>query len=106
MRATATTASLLAALFLGACASNQPKPIASFSSAVDSTQSEPRELVAAGDTSAKKRQPSTNQASFSQTTSKRGKIQSQETQVTEVVETDISTVIDASTAPTSDQEIP
>lgn len=106
MRTTSTTASLLAVLFLGACASNQPKPIASFSAALDSTQSEPRKLVAASDTSAKKRHPSTHQASSSQSTSKRGIIQSQETQVTEVVETDISTVIDTSTAPTSDQEIP
>ena len=41
----------------------------------------------------------------SQTTAKEGKIQNQESEVTELVETDITTVIDTTSAPTSDQDL-
>lgn len=41
----------------------------------------------------------------SQTTAKKGKIQKQESEVTELVETDITTVIDTTSAPTSDQDL-
>jgi hypothetical protein len=34
-----------------------------------------------------------------------GKIQKQESEVTELVETDITTVIDTSSAPTADQDV-
>ena len=41
----------------------------------------------------------------SQTAAKKGKIQKQETEVTELVETDITTVIETTSAPTSDQDL-
>ena len=40
-----------------------------------------------------------------QTSTKKGKIQKQESEVTELVETDITTVIDTTSAPTSDQDL-
>lgn len=41
----------------------------------------------------------------SRSTSKRGHTQIQETETTELLETDISTVIDTTTAPTADQDV-
>ncbi len=41
----------------------------------------------------------------SQTSTKKGKIQKQESEVTELVETNITTVIDTTSAPTSDQDL-
>jgi hypothetical protein len=41
----------------------------------------------------------------SQTTAKKGKIKKQESEVTELVETDIATVIETTSAPTSDQDV-
>jgi hypothetical protein len=41
----------------------------------------------------------------SQTTSKRGKMQKHESEVTELVETDISTVIETTSSPTADQDV-
>jgi len=100
---------LFASAFLPACASHQPRPVASYSSALHSTESEPRQLAVMSDQDAKKQPAGTvkkETTATSQSTTKRGKLQKQETEVTELIETDISTVIETTTAPTADQDIP
>ena len=100
---------LLACAFLPACASHQPRPVASYSSALHSSESEPRQLAVMSDQDAKKQRAGTvkkESTATSQSTTKRGKLQKQETEVTELIETDISTVIETTTAPTADQDIP
>lgn len=100
---------LLTSALLTACASNQPRPVASYSSVLLSSESEPRQLATMSDEEMDD-QPAgttTNETTASsQTTSKRGKIRKQESEVTELIETEISTVIETTTAPTADQDIP
>lgn len=98
----------LACAFLPACASHQPRPVASYSSALHSSESEPRQLAVMSDQEAKKQPAGTlkkESTATSQSTTKRGKLQKQETEVTEWIETDISTVIETTTAPTADQDV-
>lgn len=99
---------LLTSAFLSACATNQPRPVASYSSALDSSESEPRQLAVMSDLDAKKQRAGTvkkESTAMSQSTTKRGKLQKQETEVTELIETNISTVIETATAPTADQDM-
>lgn len=99
---------LLTSAFLSACAGHQPRPVASYSSALHSSESEPRQLAVMSDQDAKKQPAGTvkkEPSATSQSTTKRGKLQKQETEVTEVIETDISSVIETTTAPTADQDI-
>ena len=99
---------LLASAFLPACASSQSRPVASYSSVLRSSDTESRQLASTSDEDIGD-QPSGSirkeKTAESQTTAKKGKIQKQESEVTELVETDITTVIDASSAPTSDQDL-
>ena len=99
---------LLTSALLTACASSQPRPVASYSSALRSSESEPRQLATMSDKEVDDQRAGTTKketTAESQTTSKRGKIKKQESEVTELVETDISTVIDTTTAPTADQDV-
>ena len=103
------TVLVLASVLLSACASHQPRPVASYSSALHSSESQPRQLAVMSDQDAKKQRAGTvkkESTATSQSTTKRGKLQKQETEVTELIETDISTVIETTTAPTADQDIP
>ena len=99
---------LLASAFLPACASSQSRPVASYSSALRSSDTESRQLASMSDEDIGD-QPAGSirkeKTAESQTTAKKGKIQKQESEVTELVETDITTVIDTSSAPTSDQDV-
>jgi len=100
---------LLTSAFLSACAGHQPRPVASYSSALRSSESEPRQLATMSDEEVGDQRAGTTKketTAESQTTFNRGKLQKQETEVTELVETDISTVIETTTAPTADQDIP
>ena len=99
---------LLTSAFLPACASHQPRPVASYSSALHSSESEPRHLAVLSDEEAENHSAGTTEVestATSQSTTKRGKLQKQETEVTELIETDISTVIETTTAPTADQDL-
>ena len=99
---------LLASAFLPACASSQSRPVASYSSALRSSDTESRQLASMSDEDiADQPAGSTRKekTAESQTTAKKGKIQKQESEVTELVETDITTVIDTSSSPTSDQDL-
>ena len=99
---------LLASAFLPACASSQSRPVASYSSALRSSDTESRQLASMSDEDIGD-QPAGSirkeKTAESQTTAKKGKIQKQESEVTELVETDITTVIDTTSAPTSDQDL-
>ena len=99
---------LLASAFLSACASSQSRPVASYSSALRSSDTESRQLASMSDEDIGD-QPAGSirkeKTAESQTTAKKGKIQKQESEVTELVETDITTVIDTTSAPTSDQDL-
>jgi hypothetical protein len=99
---------LLASAFLPACASSQSHPVASYSSALRSSDTESRQLASMSDEDIAE-QPAGSirkeKTAESQTTAKKGKIQKQESEVTESVETDITTVIDTSSSPTSDQDL-
>jgi hypothetical protein len=99
---------LLASAFLPACASSQSRPVASYSSALRSSDTESRQLASMSDEDIGE-QPAGSvrkeKTAESQTTAKKGKIQKQESEVTELVETDITTVIDTTSAPTSDQDL-
>ncbi len=99
---------LLTSAFLPACASSQPRPVASYSSALHSSESEPRHLATMSDEEMDDQPAGTvkkESTATSQSTTKRGKLQKQETEVTELIETDISTVIETTTAPTADQDV-
>ena len=99
---------LLTSAFLTACASSQPRPVASYSSALRSSESEPRQLATMSDKEVGDQRAGTTKketTAESQTTSKRGKIKKQESEVTELVETDISTVIETTSSPTADQDV-
>jgi hypothetical protein len=99
---------LLASSFLPACASSQSRPVASYSSALRSSDTESRQLAFMSDEDVGD-QPAGSirkeKTAESQTSTKKGKIQKQESEVTELVETDITTVIDTTSAPTSDQDL-
>jgi len=99
---------LLASAFLPACASSQSRPVASYSSALRSSDTESRQLASMSDEDIGD-QPAGSirkeKTAESQTSTKKGKIQKQESEVTELVETDITTVIDTTSAPTSDQDL-
>jgi hypothetical protein len=99
---------LLASAFLPACASSQSRPVASYSAALRSSDTESRQLASMSDEDIGD-QPAGSvrkeKTAESQTTAKKGKIQKQESEVTELVETDITTVIDTTSAPTSDQDL-
>ena len=99
---------LLASAFLPACASSQSRPVASYSSVLRSSDTESRQLASMSDEDIGD-QPAGSirkeKTAESQTTAKKGKIQKQESEVTELVETDITTVIDTSSSPTSDQDL-
>ena len=99
---------LLTSTILPACASSQSRPVASYSSALRSSDTESRQLASMSDEDIGD-QPAGSvrkeKTAESQTTAKKGKIQKQESEVTELVETDITTVIDTSSAPTSDQDL-
>ena len=94
--------------FLSACASSQSRPVASYSSALRSSDTESRQLASMSDEDIGD-QPAgrirKEKTAESQTTAKKGKIQKQESEVTELVETDITTVIETTSAPTSDQDL-
>jgi len=99
---------LLTSALLTACASSQPRPVASYSSALRSSESEPRQLATMSDEEVGDQRAGTTKketTADSQTTSKRGKIKKQESEVTELVETDISTVIETTSSPTADQDV-
>jgi len=99
---------LLASAFLPACASSQSRPVASYSSALRSSDTESRQLASMSDKDIGD-QPAGSvrkeKTAESQTSTKKGKIQKQESEVTELVETDITTVIDTSSSPTADQDL-
>jgi hypothetical protein len=98
---------LLTSAFLPACASSQPRPVASYISALNAPSRESRNVVPMSDKEIDN-QPAgatRKRTAESQTTVKRGKIQKEESEVTELVETDISTVVETSTSPTSDQDV-
>jgi hypothetical protein len=98
---------LLTSAFLPACASSQPRPVASYTSALNAPSRESRNVVPMSDKEIDN-QPAgatRKRTAESQTTVKRGKIQKEESEVTELVETDISTVVETSTSPTSDQDV-
>ena len=99
---------LLASAFLPACASSQSRPVASYSSALRSSDTKSRQLASMSDEDIGD-QPAGSirkeKTAESQTTAKKGKIQKQESEVTELVETDIATVIETTSAPTSDQDL-
>jgi len=99
---------LLTSALLTACASSQPRPVASYSSALRSSENEPRQLATMSDEEVGDQRADTTKietTAESQTTSKRGKTQKQESEVTELVETDISTVIETTSSPTADQDV-
>jgi hypothetical protein len=99
---------LLTSTFLSACASSQSRPVASYSSALRSSDTESRQLASMSDEDIGDHPAGSirkEKTAESQTTAKKGKIQKQESEVTELVETDITTVIDTSSAPTSDQDL-
>ena len=99
---------ILLCCLLSACASSQPRPVASYSSALRSSESEPRQLATMSDDEVADQRAGTTKketTAESQTTSKRGKIKKQESEVTELVETDISTVIETTSSPTADQDV-
>ena len=99
---------LLASSFLPACASSQSRPVASYSSALRSSDTESRQLASMSDEDIAEQPAGTirkEKTAESQSTAKKGKIQKQASEVTELVETDITTVIDTSSAPTSDQDL-
>lgn len=99
---------LLTSALLTACASSQPRPVASYSSVLHSSESEPRQLATMSDEEMDDQAADTTTietTASSQTTSKRGKIKKQESEVTELVETDISTVIETTSSPTADQDV-
>jgi hypothetical protein len=95
---------LLASAFLPACASSQSRPVASYSSVLRSSDTESRQLA-----SMSAEQPAgtirKEKTAESQTTAQKGKIKKQESEVTELVETDITTVIKTTSAPTADQDL-
>jgi hypothetical protein len=99
---------LLASAFLSACAGSQSRPVASYSSELRSSDTESRQLASMSDEDIGD-QPAggtrKEKTAESQTTAKKGKIQKQESEVTELVETDIATVIETTSAPTSDQDV-
>ena len=99
---------LLAYAFLPACASSQSRPVASYSSALRSSDTESRQLASMSDEDIGDQPAGSTRkekTAESQTTAKKGKIQKQESEVTELVETDITTVIETTSAPTSDQDL-
>jgi hypothetical protein len=99
---------LLTSALLTACASSQPRPVASYSSTLRSSENEPRQLATMSDEEVGDQRAGTTKketTAESQTTSKRGKTQKQESEVTELVETDISTVIETTSSPTADQDV-
>ncbi len=99
---------LLTSALLTACASSRPRPIAAFSASQRASESGPRHLSAMSDADVEDQPAGTTQkqtTAQSQSTSKRGHTQIQETETTELLETDISTVIDTTTAPTADQDV-
>jgi hypothetical protein len=100
---------ILATAFLPACASHQPRPVASYSSALHEPTRESRGLVAMCDEDIGDQAPgttATQRTASSESISKKGKPPRQKSETTELIETDISTVIETTTAPTADQDIP
>jgi hypothetical protein len=95
---------LLALLATSACAGNHKKATASTSAVF----TESRQLTAMSDEEASSQKPGqvrkSRQAS-QEVIANRGKIKKQETETTELVETDITTVIETTTAVTSDQDM-
>lgn len=99
---------LLTSAFLPACARSQPRPVATYTSALNASSRESRDVVPMSDNDIEDLTAGTTspeRTAESQTTVKRGKIQKEESEVTELIETDISTVVEISTAPTSDQDV-
>jgi len=71
---------LLTSALLTACASSQPRPVASYSSALRSSENEPRQLATMSDEEVGDQRAGTTKketTAESQTTSKRGKTQKQ-----------------------------
>ena len=86
--------------FLSSCATTQPRTADNYLAS--------RQLVTMSDEEQNRQCPSSivsRQTTSNETVIKKGKIQKQESEVTELVETDITTVIDTSSAPTSDQDL-
>jgi hypothetical protein len=99
---------ILTSAFLPACASSQSRPVASYSSEIRSSDTESRQLASMSDEDIGDQPAGSTRkekTAESQTTAKKGKIQKQESEVTELVETDITTVIETTSAPTADQDL-
>ena len=99
---------ILTSAFLPACASSQSRPVASYSSALGSSDTKSRQLASMSDEDIGDQPAGSTRkekTAESQTTAKKGKIQKQESEVTELVETDITTVIETTSAPTADQDL-
>lgn len=99
---------ILTSAFLPACASSQSRPVASYSSEIRSSDTESRQLASMSDEDIGDQPAGSTRkekTAESQTTAKKGKIQKQESEVTELVETDITTVIETTSAPTADQDV-
>lgn len=99
---------LLAAAILPACASSQPRPVASHTSTLNAQTREARNLVTMSDKDIKAQSAGTNscgRAAESQSVMKRGKIEKDNSEITELVETDISTVVETTSIPISDQDV-
>lgn len=98
----------LTAAFFPACASSKPRPVGSYSSVLRLSNSEQRQVAKMSNEELDDR-PSGNikkeSSARSQTTAKRGKIKKHESEVTELVETDISTVIQTTSSPTADKDL-
>jgi hypothetical protein len=97
---------LLTSAFLPACASSQPRPVASYISALNAPSRESRNVVPMSDKEIDN-QPAgatRKRTAESQTTVKHGKIKKQTSTTEEIIETDTSTVVDTYSVPTSDED--
>lgn len=99
---------LLAAGFLPACTSTQPRTAANYSSYLNDPVLASRQVVPMSDEESE-RQPAgsivSRQTDSSETVAKHGKIKKQTSTTEEIIETDTSTVVETYSVPSSDQEI-
>jgi hypothetical protein len=97
----------LFASLLAACSTTQPRPVASYSSRLNESQVNARQMVPMSDEEANHQKAGTTisrKTASSETVSKRGQIKKHTSTNEEQIETETSTFVDTFSVPTSDKD--
>jgi hypothetical protein len=100
--------SFLATVFLAACSSTQPRPVANYASYLNEPEVQSRQVVPMYDSEAKQQKAGTTLSRKTATTesaSRNGRLKKQTSTKEEILETESSRVVEIQTVPTSDQDV-